>query len=118
MTTLDLKQPEIDLANANTELAPLSAIERIQWANQQFGDTLSALTSGGVQSAILPRLIGAAGLQTPVVLINTGNLFPESVDYAEANARLNNLPFYVASSRWGEITDDEARQKKEEDSNL
>lgn len=107
----------LDLDGANKELEPLSAVERIQWADEEIGANhrLYSLTSGGIHSAVLPRLIQKAGLQIPEVLIDTGNLFPETRRYAGEIARLHGLPLHVTTSLLGELSDAEARKLYDED---
>lgn len=109
---------QIDLAEASQELAPLHPIERIQWAGEQFGEGLWAMTSGGKQSAVLLSLINKAGLKTPTALINTGNLHEEAIDYARFVTEGYELPLHIATSRWGELDDEEARRRFNEDPQL
>lgn len=110
-----MARSQIDLTEAHQELAPISATERIRWADDQFGEDLWAMTSGGVQSAVMLRLIQKAGLQTPVALINTGNLHEEAIEYARQTTAAHDLPLHIVTSRWGEMDDDEARRKFRED---
>lgn len=109
---------QIDLVEANQEFAPLDAVDRILWAEEQFGEGLWAMTSGGKQSAVLLSLINKAGLKTPTALINTGNLHEEAIDYARLVTKGYELPLHIATSRWGEMEDEEARRRFDEDPQL
>jgi phosphoadenosine phosphosulfate reductase len=60
-----------------------TAIETSQWAAEEFGDGLYALTSFGVESALLPHVLQEAGVKQPFITINTGFWFPETHDFRE-----------------------------------
>ncbi len=63
---------------ANQKLANMEAPERIQWASETFQEGLFALTSFGVDSALLLRLIQKGGVEVPVITIDTGLWLPET----------------------------------------
>lgn len=85
-----------ELAAANERLASASAERRIAWAVERFGDTLVVSTSFGAQAAVMLSLATRARPDIPVVLIDTGYLFPETYRFAdELAARLKlNLKVY------------------------
>ena len=100
------------------ELSSLSAIERIQWGDERFEEGLHGMISGGRHSGVLSALIEKAGLSIEEELINTGNLFPESIEYAREVSALHGHRLNITTSRWGELTDEEAQKRYDEDSEL
>ena len=84
MTTLDPSRINTDtLAALNRELATLSAQERIAWALQHLPGGHALSTSFGVQSAVSLHLLTRVIPDIPVILIDTGYLFPETYRYAD-----------------------------------
>lgn len=80
-----------------TDLASLTAEERVRWAVEEFGDKLILTTSFGVQSAVMLHLATRVRPEIPVVFIDTGYLFPETYRFAaELTKRLElNLKTYT-----------------------
>lgn len=93
MTTLDPSRIGTDtLAALNRELATLSAQERVAWALQHLPGNHALSTSFGVQSAVSLHLLTQAIPDIPVILVDTGYLFPETyrfVDDLVLRLRLN-----------------------------
>lgn len=86
-----------DLGTANLDhLETDSAVDRVRWAHEKFGDKLVLTTSFGVQSAVMLHLVTSQVPDIPVVFIDTGYLFPETYRFAEElTERLNiNLKTY------------------------
>jgi phosphoadenosine phosphosulfate reductase len=82
----------VDAAAANGWLSGVSAEERIRWASQQFGDALVLTSSFGAQSAVMLSLATRVVPSIPVILIDTGYLFPETYRFADeltSRMRLN-----------------------------
>lgn len=100
---------DIPLAEANAELAPLSAAERVQWAAERFDEGLWALTSGGIDSPVLPHVLRQAGVDVPFLHINTGVSFPETLPFLVSLAKKYDLSIHTVTSRLGELSDEEAR---------
>merc|ERR1712107_193547 len=57
--------------------------EVIQWAANVFGDGLVVQTSGGIQAAVMLKLVSSIIPNVKVVFVNTGFLPSEPVDYVE-----------------------------------
>ena len=81
---------QLDLENA-------SAVDRVRWAYEQYGDKLVLTTSFGIQSAVMLHLVTSQLPKIPVIFIDTGYLFPETYRFADAlTERLNlNLKTYL-----------------------
>ena len=60
-----------------------TAIETSQWAAEEFGQGLYALTSFGNESALLPNVLQNAGVETRFITIDTGFWFPETHDFKD-----------------------------------
>ena len=65
------------------DLESISAVDRVRWAHQSYGDQLVLTTSFGVQSAVMLHLVTNQIPDIPVVFIDTGYLFPETYRFAE-----------------------------------
>ena len=79
-----MKANNKDLAAENAVLEKLSAQERIAWAFERFGEGLIVTTSFGLQSSVMLHLVLQQSDQIPVVFVDTGYLFPETYEYAQA----------------------------------
>lgn len=72
-----------DLAKLNDYFESLTAIERIEWAIHTFNSSLFALTSAGVDSALLMDHIAQTKHLVPVIHINTGFLPKETLAFRD-----------------------------------
>ncbi|MGA0846024.1 MAG: phosphoadenylyl-sulfate reductase [Luteolibacter sp.] len=75
--------PDVDPGELSSEIASVSAGERIRKLHSLLGDHLVATTSFGIQSAVMLHLIHEHAPEIPVVFIDTGYLFPETYRYIE-----------------------------------
>lgn len=104
--TLRAPQPTDDMQPLNAWLDGCSAEQRIEWAlaNGQQEHVLSS--SFGAQSAVALHLLTAQKPDIPVVLVDTGYLFPETYGFADQlTERLRlNLRVYrpLVSAAWME----------------
>ncbi|MDC8832322.1 phosphoadenylyl-sulfate reductase [Alteromonas gilva] len=115
MTDLDtqqLRQPvtssttDEELAAINQALETLDAPQRVQWAMTYLPGNHIVSSSFGAQSAVMLHLLTEANPDIPVVLTDTGYLFPETyqfIDELVAKLKLN-LQVYRAdiSPAWQE----------------
>src|SRR5205085_362538 len=77
-----LEEPE-ELATANGELELRSPEERLRFAVDTFGDGLLFTSSFGAESGVLLHLWSRVARHLPVVFIDTGFLFPETLRYRD-----------------------------------
>lgn len=87
-------------------LESLDAPARVRWALDHFGEKIVLASSFGVQSAVTLHLVTRQAPNIPVILIDTGYLFPETyrfVDQLVDRLKLN-LKVYrpVLSAAWQE----------------
>jgi phosphoadenosine phosphosulfate reductase len=97
MSSIDsLQSLGIDLESDNKRLESLTAEERVAWALEKLDDRIILSTSFGAQSAVCLHLVTTLRASIPVVLIDTGYLFPETYHFAdELTQRLKlNLKIY------------------------
>lgn len=102
--SLDISKDE--LTDINAKLEAMTAQERVSWAFDNLPDTHIVSSSFGAQSAVMLHMLTQAKSDIPVVLTDTGYLFPETYQFIdELVAKLNlNLHVYQAnmSSAWQE----------------
>ena len=103
--------PQIDVATfdidaANALLEAQSPAERVRWAIDRLRPRIVLSSSFGAQAAVLLHLVTREWPEIPVVVIDTGYLFPETYRFAdELTARLRlNVKVYraVLSPAWQE----------------
>jgi phosphoadenosine phosphosulfate reductase len=71
------------LSALNRWLARLSAQDRVAWALDSLAAPHALSTSFGIQSAVSLHLLTRAKPDLPVILVDTGYLFPETYRYAD-----------------------------------
>lgn len=91
-------QPWFDLEATNRELESASAERRVAWGLEHFPGRIVLTSSFGAQSAVCLHMVVAQQADIPVVLIDTGYLFPETYRFIdELSERLAlNLRIYRA----------------------
>lgn len=104
--TMSPEQQASLLDSANRFLADLSAEQRVRWAIEQLPNEQMISSSFGIQSAVMLHLVTRQTPQIPVVLLDTGYLFPETYRFIdELTERLKlNLKVYRSeqSANWQE----------------
>lgn len=103
-TTVSIEAGE--LTAPNEELIGRSAEERVAWALERFPTGIVLSSSFGAQSAVSLHLVTQQRPDIPVILVDTGYLFPETYRFVdEMTERLDlNLKVYRAplSAAWQE----------------
>lgn len=77
------KSPSLNLEAINKQLSLLSAAERIEWALTHFDSGLYALTSAGIDSALMLDHVAQMSRPVPVIHINTGFLPEQTLDFRD-----------------------------------
>lgn len=104
-----------DFAEMSKTLETASAEERVSWALEHFGPKIGMTSSFGAQSAVLLHMATRQWPGIPVILIDTGYLFPETYRFVdELTARLDlNLRIFRSDlspawqeARWGKLWED------------
>lgn len=103
---LDKQSQTSMLEDANGILKNMSAEQRVQWALENLPETHFLSSSFGIQAAVMLHLITLQQPDIPVVLTDTGYLFPQTYQFIEQmTARLSlNLKVYKSelSPAWQE----------------
>lgn len=96
----------VDIKEANPFLEKKTAEERVAWALERFGEKAVMGSSFGAQSAVMLHLVTTQMPRIPVILVDTGYLFPETYRFVdELTERLSlNLRVYRPrlSAAWQE----------------
>ncbi|MGY5450708.1 phosphoadenylyl-sulfate reductase [Agarivorans sp. MS3-6] len=114
MTSLDLEQllllpvelRNAELSSINSSLEEMTAQQRIIWAFDNLPPQVVLTSSFGIQAAVSLHMLTQIKPDIPVILTDTGYLFPETYRFIdELTTRLNlNLKVYQAkqSNAWQE----------------
>lgn len=73
----------IELDAVNTQFAEWDAPARVRWAVDTFGEGIVLSSSFGIQSAVMLHLVTSVRPKIPVILVDTGYLFPETYVFIE-----------------------------------
>ncbi|MEH0875198.1 phosphoadenylyl-sulfate reductase [Pectobacterium cacticida] len=94
------------LADANAQLEALSAQERVGWALENLPGNFVLSSSFGIQAAVSLHLVTQQRPDIPVILTDTGYLFPETYQFIDALTKQLqlNLKVYraIESPAWQE----------------
>ncbi|QSX34384.1 phosphoadenylyl-sulfate reductase [Shewanella avicenniae] len=92
----DESQQAARLAEVNQYLEQLSAAQRVEWGLAMLPGTHALSSSFGIQAAVMLHLVSRAKADIPVILTDTGYLFPETYRFIdELTERLQlNLKIY------------------------
>jgi phosphoadenosine phosphosulfate reductase len=71
------------LERANLSLERMSAAERVQWALDHLPGRHVLSSSFGAQAAVSLHLVTSAAPRIPVILVDTGYLFPETYRFVD-----------------------------------
>ena len=95
-----------ELADINASLEKMTAQQRVDWALDNLPGNHIVSSSFGAQSAVMLHMLTQAKPDIPVVLTDTGYLFPETyqfIDELVENLKLNFHVYQAAlSSAWQE----------------
>ena len=80
----DFAFPGFELERVNRELESMSAEQRVAWALERFQGRIVLSSSFGAQAAVSLHMVTRQWADLPVVLIDTGYLFPETYQFIDA----------------------------------
>ncbi|CAM3625427.1 phosphoadenosine phosphosulfate reductase [Rouxiella silvae] len=83
------------LAEVNGQLEKLSAEQRVSWALENLPGEFSLSSSFGIQAAVCLHLVTRQRPDIPVILTDTGYLFPETYQFIDALTEQLNLNLKV-----------------------
>ena len=106
LLSLSKAERTLRLQEINEYLETLTAQERVRWALEKLPGTHALSSSFGIQAAVMLHLVSVEKKDAPVILTDTGYLFPETYRFIdELTERLGlNLQIYKAehSPAWQE----------------
>lgn len=113
---LDLPKVEqvLHLAEINAELESMTAQQRVRWALEHLEGNFVLSSSFGIQGALMLHLVTQEKPDIPVILTDTGYLFPETyqfIDQLTERLQLNLQVFRASESpawqeaRYGKLWD-------------
>lgn len=114
LLTLDKAQRTEALRDVNALLETKTAKERVEWAVENLESELVLSSSFGIQAAVCLHLVTQVKADTPIILTDTGYLFPETYQFIDKlTEQLNlNLKIYSAvqgtawqEARYGKLWD-------------
>ncbi|MCB1777384.1 MAG: phosphoadenylyl-sulfate reductase [Candidatus Competibacteraceae bacterium] len=88
-------QPWFDLETMNRGLEAMPAEERVAWALENFPNRIVMTSSFGAQSAVCLHLVTQQQPDIPVLLVDTGYLFPETYRFIDELTRRLSLNLQV-----------------------
>ncbi len=100
----------IDLEQLNRDFEKKSPAEIVTWAVKTFVPDIAATSSFGPESGVLLSLIGKADPETPVLFLETGFHFPETLEYKNQLTEMFKLKRVIdlkaGSARRAKLTED------------
>ena len=98
LLTLSKAEQTVALAEVNQLLEKQTAQQRVQWAIDNLESEFVLSSSFGIQAAVCLHMITSVKADTPIILTDTGYLFPETYRFIDdLTEQLNlNLKIYKA----------------------
>ena len=91
--------PEPWLKQWNELLEQKSAQERVKWAMENLPNQFVLSSSFGIQSAVMLHLLTQIDVNIPVIITDTGHLFPETYQFIEQLTERLKLNLHVYSAQ-------------------
>ncbi|CAM3622452.1 Phosphoadenosine phosphosulfate reductase [Vibrio aerogenes CECT 7868] len=91
-------EQSLRLAELNSHLETLSAQQRIKWALENLQGSFAVSSSFGIQAALMLHMVTRCQPDIPVILTDTGYLFPETYQFIDLLTEQLNLNLKVYRS--------------------
>jgi phosphoadenosine phosphosulfate reductase len=98
LLSLNKVEQILRLAEINTDLEKLTAQERVSWALDNLEGKPAVSSSFGIQAAVMLQLVTEIKSDTPVILTDTGYLFPETYQFIDELTKRLSLNLQVFSA--------------------
>ncbi|MBT0719487.1 phosphoadenylyl-sulfate reductase [Rosenbergiella epipactidis] len=95
LVLLEKSEQQAALAAVNQQLDPLSAEERVAWALEHLPGQHALTSSFGIQAAVSLHLVAQQSPSIPVILTDTGYLFPETYQFIDSLQQQLQLNLHV-----------------------
>jgi len=83
LLTLSKAEQNVTLAEINAILDKMTALERVKWAVDNLESEFVLSSSFGIQAAVCLHLITSVKADIPIILTDTGYLFPETYQFID-----------------------------------
>ncbi|HCB14465.1 MAG TPA: phosphoadenosine phosphosulfate reductase [Gammaproteobacteria bacterium] len=93
-------QPWFDLEAMNRELEAVSAEQRVAWALENFSSRIVMTSSFGAQSAVCLHMVTQQWPEIPVLLVDTGYLFPETYHFIDELTERLSLNLHIHRAQY------------------
>lgn len=91
--------PETWMKQWNEILEKKTAVERVEWAMENLPNQFALSSSFGIQSAVMLHMVTQVNPDIPVILTDTGHLFPETYRFIELLTERLKLNLHVYSAK-------------------
>lgn len=98
-TKVPALMPESWIAQNNEQLEKKSAVERVEWAMENLPGNFVLSSSFGIQSAVMLHMLTQVKADIPVLLTDTGYLFPETYQFIDQLTDRLKLNLHVYSAK-------------------
>ena len=95
LVLLDKSEQQAALVAVNQQLDALSAEERVAWALEHLPGQHALTSSFGIQAAVSLHLVAQQSPSIPVILTDTGYLFPETYQFIDSLQQQLQLNLHV-----------------------
>ncbi len=100
LLTMGKAAQALRLAEINGYLETLTAQQRVAWALEHLEGTHAVSSSFGIQAAVMLHLVTQVKADTPVILTDTGYLFPETYRFIDELTESLNLNLKIFSAQY------------------
>ena len=83
--------PEFDIDRINVELEAKNPFQRVQWGFETFQDRFCLTSSFGIQAAVMIHIVSHVNRSIPILFLETGYHFAETLAYYEYLQKLYNV---------------------------
>lgn len=101
LLTLNKAEQSLQLAEINTQLEELAAEQRVAWALENLDGEFAVSSSFGIQAAVMLHLVTKIKAAVPVILTDTGYLFPETYRFIDELTEKLNLNLQIFRAEQG-----------------
>lgn len=100
LLTLSKTEQTAALAEVNALLETKTAEQRVEWAIENLENEIVLSSSFGIQAAVCLHLVTAVKADTPIILTDTGYLFPETYQFIDDLTKQLNLNLKIYSAKY------------------
>ncbi|MCD1126602.1 phosphoadenylyl-sulfate reductase [Jinshanibacter sp. LJY008] len=103
LNQLTPEEQKAELTEINRQLESLSAVRRVTWALENLPENKVLSSSFGIQAAVCLHLVTRQQPEIPVILTDTGYLFPETYQFIDSLTEQLKLNLKVYRSPYSSV---------------